>query len=94
MPRVITAEDIQANADILGIDYSTSYGIYIEDVAGRRLERVASVDLDTGEVEIVTHCDLVDADTIEPIKTKIKLNYFKLVSGTWYLEYKSKDISK
>lgn len=91
MSRIITANDIQANADLLCIDYMTAYSIHVEDAAGFTIPRVREVDLDTGDCVVGLHYDYTPRG-IEVIHTRLKLNYFKLVSGTWYLEYKAKDI--
>lgn len=89
MSRILNADTIQANADLLGIDYETSYNIQVLDAAGVMIPRILELDIDTGEC-VVGLYHVFTKSGVEMVRIHVRLDYFKLVSGTWYLEYRPK----
>jgi hypothetical protein len=85
----MNADTIQANADLLGIDYETSYNIQVLDAAGIWIPRIRELDIDTGDCVVGLYHAFTKSG-VELVRTSIKLDYFKLVSGTWYLEFSRK----
>jgi alpha-D-ribose 1-methylphosphonate 5-triphosphate synthase subunit PhnL len=67
--------------------------MHVEDAAGIPIPRIAELDIDTGECVVLLCYDNTNSG-IGTVRVDVKLNYFKLVSGTWYLEYKAKDIAQ